>query len=250
MDISTGSRGRRTTIALLAAAAAALAAVSITVIALGLGSDPEENKVPPSDALSPSAVAEQPPVEGTVVGAITEPLEWGRFRILPTGGVPAVPDLTAYNPGHKQKDVTSADSATPDDCASFTLYVAPDPLPEGYALVGCREETIVWDDGTKLTFDYKASYAKQGQFPISLFRGLVHAGQQFELVAEERPFATTLLTLAGSKGVLDGPEHGAAIQGPFQVSVSSQDTFTQLETTGAPLDELLRMAESVVNEKP
>ncbi len=210
------------------------------------GTDP--TKVPPDDALSPDQIAALPTPTGTVVSPVESPVTWGRFRILPVGSVPGwPPDLSdAYAPGRTQVRVDMEQGTGEAECSGFRLYVPALNLPPGFRLEGCTQQTIVWDDGSTLTFNYFAGYWVEGRFPFIVSRSLVPPGAQWEVVDETPPVVVSLTTVGSTEVVLRHQQAGAAFQGPFTTFFFSDDVLTEIEAAGVDARDLLAVAEAMI----
>jgi hypothetical protein len=239
------------------AATVAAAVMALLILALGRGlpgfanEDSDEPKISPTSALQPDEIKELPTPTGTVVTAGDVPVEWGRIRVLPTGSVPEQPDLQVLAPDRTQKDVRKDNGTSEAECEGFDLYAAPTRLPEGFTLTSCAQETIVWDDNSELTFNYYASFYKEGYFPISLYRQITPPNSMREVVLDEdnSRFSLSLVTIAGHEAVVLHHSGEQPIQGPFEVYVFDGDVYTYLEAAGVDANQLIDVAASLLGDE-
>lgn len=206
----------------------------------------DTTKVPPDDALSPDDVAELPTPVGTIVSPVEEPVNWGRFTVLPVGSVPGGAWLIWYPVGRTQVSVDLHEASSVAECSQFALYMPLAGLPEGYQLEGCSEQIVTWDDGSTSTSNYFANYWVAGRFPITIGRARLRAGVQWGLVDENPPVVLSLTEAGGTEVVMRHHQAGTAFQGPFSVYFADGDVVTELEGAGLDPRDLLSLANQAI----
>ena len=202
----------------------------------------------PAKALSPVQMAKLPPPPGTPAARLKLPYEYGRFRILPSGGVPRpFMELLPPKPGLKsiRTDIIEG-GATKEECQQFGLYV--DVEPAGWQFQGCDATMLVWDDGETTNIVYVASYRQSGYSPIGIGQVLLAPGEVVDLVADADAtgFAMTLSEVRGVPVVITHPAPGVVIEGPMEIDFVINDRLVHIGGIGIEVEQLIKVAESFI----
>ncbi len=209
------------------------------------GTDPEENKSPPGNALRPEQVTTLP--SGTPVADLDLPFSLDSIRILPAGSVPNPPaDAEPPKAGLKVERVDLVEGKTEAECQAFGLAIAPGYVPNGWSLTGCSENVITWSDGETTEISYAAGFSREGYYPIGISRRLLAPGEVVDVVNDSQPFALTITEVRGQDVVVRHQAPGAKVNGPFSITLVVNGVVTDIESAGIDIDELLKIAASVV----
>lgn len=221
-------------------AAVAAAAVSVAAIALAFGGDGDAPKQAATDALKPSELTKVPPGQ-QVRQDITAPVTYGQFRILPAGSVPATCGVP-----HGSNDVKITESKDPMALRGLALNPIPPYLPAGWTVSEVHIERTLMDDGIRQETNVSVEYTRPRQFPILITRMVIDPACLVEMVEDEpgSNSTNTLSELRGVKAVVTHQTRGAQV--PLLVQFVQGSTLTVVQAVAIDMDQLLRIAESLV----
>lgn len=231
-------KGKSLTTVLFAAVAAA--AVSVAAIALALGGGGDAPKQAATDALKPSELTKVPPGQ-QIRQDITTPVAYGQFRVLPAGSVPAKCGVP-----HGSNDVKITESKDLASLKGLALSPVPAYLPAGWTVNEVHIERTLMDDGTRRETLSAVEYIKPRQFPITIVRMVIDPACTVELVQDEPGgnSTNTLSELRGVKAVVTHQTRGAQV--PLAVQFIQGSTLTVVQAVAIDMDQLLQIAESLV----
>ncbi len=251
----------------------AVFAAAITSAGLLLANGPTDPPKGTADkALKPSEVRKLP--DGQLATSLRLPYDHGRFRITdPSGeyhycvdesGRKRIDQLTrtytrdAVSGGKEAAEPQAADGldarmetvAKVDDLKSHDLYALPGFVPEGWNLAHAETLEVAYDDGSHEDTSFYASYDQPGYFYIDVRRFVIPAGCQFEVQdigrVPDSQHAITLTSLNGQRAVIQHQAPGEKIQATLQVMFIEGDVVTLVESVAMDLDELIKVAESLM----
>jgi hypothetical protein len=236
----------RTLAGILIAVVASVIATTAVVVIAQRGTNPEENKSPPSKALHSDQITKLP--AGTPVAGLSLPYTFGSIRVLPVGSVPAPPaDAVPPEPGLTVTRVDLIEGTTQSECQAFGLALTPAYIPRGWGISGCSQNTITWSDGEMTDISYFAGFTRDGYYPVSISRRLLAPGELVDVVNDGDPFALTLAQVGGTQAVIRHQAPGAKVNGPFSVTFVTGGIVTEVESAGIDIDELVRVAAAISN---
>ncbi len=224
-------------------AAVAAAAVSVAAIALAFGGGGDVPKQAATDALKPSELTKVPPGQ-QVRQDITTPVTYGQFRILPAGSVP-----TTCGVPHGSNDVKITESKDLTALNGLALNPVPAYMPAGWSVSEVHIERTLMDDGIRRETNVSVEYARPRQFPILITRMVIDPSCVVETVEDEPGGneTNTLTELRGVKAVVTHQTRGAQV--PLVVKFVQDSTLTVVQAVAIDMDDLLRIAESLVEAK-
>jgi len=202
----------------------------------------------PAQALSPIQVAKLPPPPGTPAACLKLPIEYGRFRILPSGGVPQ-PCMgpPPPKPGLKAIRTDIEGGATKEECRKFDLFVDVEHLPAGWQFEGCSATMLVWDDGETTNIICVASYRQPDYPAIGIGQVLLAPGEVVDIVADDgTDFALTLSEVRGVPVAITHPAPGVVIEGGMEIEFVIGDRLVHIGGTGIEVQQLIRVAEAFI----
>jgi hypothetical protein len=126
-------------------------------------------------------------------------------------------------------------------------------MPEGWELAGAETFEIDYDDGSHDDTSFHATYDQPGHFYIDIRRFVIPADCQFEVsdlgrVADSQ-HATTLTSLRGQPAVIQHQAPGEKIQATLQVMFIEGNVVTLVESVAEDLDQLIKVAESLMTKE-
>ncbi len=236
----------RTLAGVIIAVVASVIATTAVVVIAQRGTNPEENKSPPSNALRPDQITKLP--AGTPVAGLSLPYTFDSIRILPVGSVPAPPaDALPPRPGLTVARVDLIEGTTQGECEAFGLALTPAYIPKGWGISGCSENTITWSDGETTDISYFVGFTRNGYYPVAISRRPWAPGEVVDVVNDGVPFALTLAHVGGTEAVIRHQAPGAKVNGPFSVTFVTRGVVTEVEGAGIDIDELVQVAAAISN---
>jgi len=239
---------------LLAVVASAVTAAVVVVV--GEEDEPsrpakETNKLPP----------------GTPIAGLTEPLDYGPFRIHPAGAEPPPPCGPSVPPGRTQDRVVVTESPTQAELAGYEekaqrpppypkldqfrdhgLYIEPPRMAVGWEVSEVHAESIFWDDGSRTDSVFYLTFSQPDYFDISIGRRLVDPSCKNEYV-EYLPEGGHAYTLGNIRDVPVFYQHqkpGEAIQADLWAEFVVGGVLTRVHGVAIDLDELIKIADTLI----
>lgn len=264
---------RRLIVAIVLAVLASAVTATVVVV-VGQEGDTKPT-IGPRKALSPREIGELPPPPGTPVAAdLSEPIDYGPFRILPNSAAPPPPCGAAIPPGLTQDRVKVVESPTqqeladsgwvggdqkepvpfgladPDQFRDHDLFFEPPYIPDGWQLTEVHAETVTWSDGSKTGSRYDLTYIKEDYFNIYIGRGLSRPGCKVARISQT-PESRHTFTLGEVRGVPVLFLHqtpGEKIQADLWVEFVIDGVLTRVSSFAIDFDELIMIADSLIAE--
>jgi hypothetical protein len=251
---------------LLAVVASAITSVGV-LMASG-PSDPPKGSTA-DKALTPNEVTKLP--DGQLATSLKLPYDYGRFRIAdPAGqyhycvdesGRKRADQLTKtysrdavsgaqYAPAPQIADGRVQTVTNVVDLQTNSLYALPSYMPAGWKLANAETFEVTYDDGSHEDTSFYAHYDQPGYFYIDVRRFVIPAGCQFEVQdigrVPDSQHAITLTTLQGEPAVIQHQAPGQKIQATLQVMFIEGNVVTLVESVAIDLDDLTRVAQSLM----
>jgi len=250
---------------LTAVVAAAITSGAILVIGQDSGDPPKSE---PSAALKPDEV-QKTPRAGQLIepGSVLKPIDHGPFQIVNQSGAPTYCDAplpvgrtvvggeTSLFPAAAEPLLGSDSGASEPkrvtelkDLAANKLYVAEPDVSEGWRLSSAEAWSQTLDDGSKRDVYFGLRYEKPDHFYISVDRTPVAPGCKIQLIdhTPEDQHAFSLSYIAGVPVVIQHQAPGEQVQAIMQVNFVQSGIGTSIETVALDLDELVNIAESLI----
>jgi hypothetical protein len=253
----------------LAVVASAVTAGIVVVVGQEGGNEPH---LGPYKALSPREIGELPPPPGTPVAAgLSEPVDYGPFRILPSDaalpppcGAAVPPGLTQdrvevvksptqqelADAGWKEKEPVPLGLADPDQFRDHDLFFEPPYMPEGWELAEVHAETVIWSDGSTTGSAFHLYYIREDYFGILIGRIRSKPACKVERV-EELPQGQHAYTLGEIRGLPVLYLHqtpGEKIQADLWVEFVIDGVLTRVSSVAIDFDELIMIADALIAE--
>ncbi len=211
---------------------------SITDMARFLESAGADVILPPSGPLGPGEPPEAP--AGTPVSGLTAPLDYGRFRLLPTGSIPQPCSIEAP-PGLASDTGEIRKSATLDEFRDHSLFIEPPYIPTGWKLAEAHAETVVWDDASRTDSIFALTYARIGRGGISIGRRILGPDCSIE--------RTEVSAVGQAAFVLSDIRAVPVLYEPdFRVTFVSDDVLTSVSGPQGRFDEVTKIADALIAE--
>lgn len=261
---------RRSLIAGVLLAVLASAVTSVGLLLAQGSSDPEKGTA--DKALKPAEVTKLP--DGETATELKLPYDFGRFRITDPSGeyhycvddsgrartdqVTSIwtredlADLNGPVPRSEGLEGRTETAARIDDLESHALFALPAWMPDGWSLARVETFEATFNDGTSEDASFYASYDQPGYFYIDVRRFVIPSDCQLEVqdigrVADSQ-HAITLTSLNGQPAVIQHQAPGEKIQATLQVMFIEGDVVTLVESVAIDLDDLTKVAQSLMKE--
>lgn len=224
---------------------AALAAGATTVAITATADNPQEpHKQPADQALRPDQLTKIP-AGTTLPSSVDTPVSWGRFRVVPFGGVPSTcPEA----PAPVGASIERSEGVRPTDIKGNALAINP-YVPAGWEATETRSVVRVLPSGVREPLSFEVAFAQPRHFGITFVQSTFPEPCVQDLIGFETGQDTyTLTTIKGWPAVIQHQAPGRGRQTILAVTVIHDGIITGVEGIAIDIDELIRMVESVLPE--